>query len=131
MQRYKANDPRWKAVAEYDERTRIETPRDGCGDLFMPGTAVDTDTIALAQARLTLQTLLRSEPGSALQDEICDYLLIGNTRGEPFTGSFSVITDNSYRRRLEDCTQGGTLQTSLGVEDEILYGQILEEAEGG
>lgn len=70
VQRYKANDPRWKAVAEYDERTRIETPRDGCGDLFMPGTAVDTDTIALAQARLTLQTLLRSEPGSALQDEM-------------------------------------------------------------
>lgn len=82
-------------------------------------------------SRLTLQTLLRSEPGSALQDEIRDYLLIGNTRGEPFTGSFSVIKDNSYRRRLEDCTQGGTLQTSLRVEDEILYGQILEEAEGG
>lgn len=131
VQRYKANDPRWKAAAEYDERTRIETPRDGCGALFMPGTAVDTDTIALAQARLTLQTLLRSEPGSALRDEICDYLLIGNTRGEPFTGSYNVIKDNSYRRRLEACAQCGIPQTSLEPEDETLYGQILEEAEGG
>lgn len=130
VQRYKANDPRWKAAAEYDERTRIETPRDGCGDLFMPGTAVDTDTIALAQARLALQTLLRSEPGSALRDEVCDYLLIGNTRGEPFAGSYHVIKDNSYRRRLEDCAQCGTPQTSLRAEDETLYGQILEEVNG-
>lgn len=131
IQRYKANDPRWKAAAEYDERIRPEVPRDGCGDLFAPGTAIDTDTVALAQARLTLQTLLRSEPGVDCRDEVCDYLLVGNSRGEPFTGSYQVIKDDSYRRRVEDCEQCGDAYSSFGAEDETLYGRILEEAGEG
>jgi hypothetical protein len=76
VQRYKANDPRWKAVAEYDERTRIETPRDGCGDLFMPGTAVDTDTIALAQARLlTVHVQFRAEAAANVRGDHPDLML--------------------------------------------------------
>lgn len=129
IQRYKANDPRWKAVAEYDERTRPEeSPGDGCGDVFAPGTAIDTDTVALAQARLTLQTLLRGEPGSSYRDEVCDYLLVGNARGEPFRGSHHVIKDDSYRRRVQDCEQCGKVQRPLDEDEQRLYGRLLEEA---
>ena len=127
IQRYKANDPRWEAVAEYDERTRPEgNPRDGCGDVFTPGTAIDT--VALAQARLTLQTLLRGEPGSTYRDEVCDYLLVGNARGEPFGGSHHIIKDDSYRKRVQDCEQCGKVQRFLDEEEQRLYGRILEEA---
>lgn len=129
IQRYKLGDDRWEAVSRYDERTGPKAPTDGCGAVFMPGTGMDTETIALAQARLTLQTLLRTEPGITYRDEACDYLLIGITRGEPFDDTYQVIKEDSYRDRVLDCEQCGTSEDGLDEEERRLYGDILEKAE--
>lgn len=131
IQRYKAGDARWDAVADYDRAMSPVVPRDGCGAVFMPGTGIDTETVALAQARLALQTLVRNTPGSTYKDEICDYLLIGNARGEPFDDTFHVIKDDSYRHRLKDCEQCADPKEPLGDEDKRLLGRVLEETEGG
>lgn len=129
IQRYKLGDERWEAVTRYDEKTGPEAPTDGCGAVFMPGTGVDTETIALAQARLTLQTLLRTEPGATYHDEVCDYLLIGTARGEPFEGTYHVIKEDSYRDRVPDCEQCGIREGGLDEAGRRLYESILEEAE--
>ncbi len=129
VQRYKAADPRWDAVAKYDRERGPAVPRDGCGAVFMPGTGIDTETVALAQARLSLQTLLRTAPGSTYRDEIGDYLLIGNAKGEPFDGTYHVIKDDSYRERVADCEQCSGSGKPLDEEDERLLQRVLEEAE--
>lgn len=95
----------------------------------MPGTGIDTETVALAQARLTLQTLLRTSPNSLYRDEICDYLLIGNARGVPFDGTYHVIKDDSYRERVADCEQCAQASEPLGEKDQLLLERVLEEAE--
>lgn len=129
IQRYKAADPRWTAVANYDREKGPVAPRDGCGSVFMPGTGIDTETVALAQARLSLQTLLRTTSGSTYRDEIGDYLLIGNTKGEPFDGTYHIIKDDSYRERVADCEQCAESSKPLDDKDERLLQRILEEAE--
>lgn len=129
VQRYKAADPRWTAVAKYDREKGLAVPRDGCGTVFMPGTGIDTETVALAQARLSLQTLLRTAPGSTYRDEIGDYLLIGNAKGEPFDETYHIIKDDSYRQRVADCEQCAESSKSPDDEDKRLLQRILEEAE--
>lgn len=126
---YKAADRRWDAVAEYDRERGLAIPRDGCGAVFMPGTGIDTETVALAQARLSLQTLLRTTPGSTYRDEIGDYLLIGNAKGEPFDDTYHVIKDDSYRERVADCEQCAGAAKPLDEKDERLLRRVLEEAE--
>lgn len=128
VQRYKAGDIRWNAVAEYDRERTPAAPRDGCGDVFMPGTGIDTETVALAQARLALQTMLRTTAGPAYRDEICDYLLIGNARGTPFEDTYHVIKDDSYRERVADCEQCAQTNEPLDEEDERWLQRTLEEA---
>lgn len=129
LQRYKAGDARWDAVAEYDRERAPVAPRDGCGAVFMPGTGIDTETVALAQARLALQTLLRTTADPSYRDEICDYLLIGNARGVPFDGTYHVIKDDSYRERVADCEQCAQAYEPLDEEDERLLERVLEEAD--